>query len=146
MHLCNCQPLSDTRTGCWSSCRSLPSCSSGSPWHKLQNRGLVEETEDFVEVVAQPNWQITAKEADLCATIKEDCAAKGCCKTTGYKCRLGAKITFDTKENTSYELELLKMQYAKKDSLFACNAYAVYGDVAEDLGGFPVQKGHGCGQ
>ena len=106
----------------------------------------MEETEDFVEVVAQPNWQITAKEADLCATIKEDCAAKGCCKTTGYKCRLGAKITFDTKENTSYELELLKMQYAKKDSLFACNAYAVYGDVAEDLGGFPVQKGHGCGQ
>ena len=123
----------------------------------------MEETEDFVEVVAQPNWQITAKEADLCATIKEDCAAKGCCKTTGYKCILGAKITFDTKESTStycftvytkdtsstkksYELELLKMQYAKKDSLFACNAYAVYGDVAEDLGGFPVQKGHGCGQ
>jgi len=81
----------------------------------------IEETEGLAEVQAQPNWQITAKEADLCSTVKDDCSVTGCCKTTGYKCIkgkkeskcqkycpkkggctvLGAKITFDTKERTS---------------------------------------------
>ena len=81
----------------------------------------IEETEVFAGVSAQPNWQIHAKEADLCSKFTSDCAMTGCCKTTGYKCIkatkggkcmkyctegkrctvLGAKITFDTKERTS---------------------------------------------
>merc|ERR1712176_214773 len=46
------------------------------------------------------------------------------------------KHTGSTKPST--ELELLKLAYKKKVSIFACEEQAVYGDVEEDLGGFPV--------
>jgi hypothetical protein len=35
----------------------------------------------------------------------------------------------------SYEMELLTQQYAKKISIFACDAFDVYGDIAINLGG-----------
>jgi len=82
----------------------------------------VEDTENFNAIpAAQPNWAITTEERDLCSDIKGNCAPKGCCKTTGFKCikqTKGAKcmkycpktggctvvsptITFDTKDRTS---------------------------------------------
>ena len=56
--------------------------------HGTSNRreASIEETEYFAEVVAQTNWQITTKEADLCSKLTDDCSKTGCCKTTGYKC------------------------------------------------------------
>ena len=47
-----------------------------------------------------------------------------------------AKHTGSTELST--ELQLLKYVYKKKASLFACDEQAVYGDVEEDLDGFPV--------
>ena len=59
--------------------------------HGTSNRteASIEETEYFAEVVAQPHWQITIKEADLCSKTRDDCSKTGCCKTTGYKCITG---------------------------------------------------------
>jgi len=43
--------------------------------------------------------------------------------------------THDTgSSKPNYEKELLSMQYARKVSIFACNAYAVYSDVSVSLG------------
>merc|ERR1711953_934134 len=136
----------------------------------------VEETEGLAEVkTGTPEWQITTKERDHCASIKKDCMASKCCGITGYHCLLekgkgkcskncpktgpctilSETMTFDVKPHKSMfcfsvytkhtgstkpstELDLLKLAYKKKISLFACEAQAVYGDVEEDLGGFPV--------
>jgi len=40
----------------------------------------------------------------------------------------------------SYELDLIKMVYKKKASIFACDASAVYGDVAVEDGGLMIEK------
>ena len=55
--------------------------------HGTSNRtdASIEETEYFAEVVAQPNWQITTKEAEFCSRTTDHCSKTGCCKTIGYK-------------------------------------------------------------
>ena len=56
--------------------------------HGTSNRreASIEETEYFAEVVAQPNWQITIKEAEFCSRTTDHCSKTGCCKTIGCKC------------------------------------------------------------
>ena len=55
--------------------------------HGTSNRtdASIEEAEYFAEVVAQPNWQISTKEADLHSKITADCSEACCSKTAGYK-------------------------------------------------------------
>jgi len=89
-----------------------------------QTSASVEDTETLAEIDAhQANWQVNAKERDLCAAIKaKDCSKEKCCQTTGYRCIssgggkptcaltctkgksctvLSEKMTFDTHDRTS---------------------------------------------
>merc|ERR1712151_332778 len=104
--------------------------------------------------------------AKCCKTTGYRCIKGGAAKPTCMKtCMKGKpctvltnKMTFDVKErkslfcfsvyteNTgstkkSYELELLKLVYEKKASIFACDESAVYGDVEVAIGdGVMVEK------
>ena len=102
----------------------------------------IEETEVFAGVSAQPNWQIPAKEADLCSTLTSDCDNLEVFSQTAFSILLANVDTCKTKTVKNWKVGIHKGKYGPMgEDLFAEMCLRKNG--VEEIDAFDITK-DGC--